>query len=353
MLDYIIVGAGLSGISIAEELLARGKKIIVFDDGSQNSSTVAGGLYNPVILKRFTLAWNADEQLKIAMPIYRGLEKKLGVPILEELPVYRKFSSVEEQNNWFAAMDKPALSKFLDSKLVSILNPNIPSNFSFGKVLGTGRLDTGVLIKEYKSFLRERSLLQENSFQYQDLLIEDKAVTYKEFKARKIIFCEGFGMKKNPFFNYLPLHGNKGEYIIIRAPELKLDFAVKSSVFILPLGKDLYKVGATYDNRDSDPEPTVKAKENLVSQLNKLITCDFEVINQLAGIRPASRDRKPLVGQHPGKRVLYCCNGFGSRGVLIAPAIAKNLVEHIEDGEAIDPETDIKRFNKSMPGFCN
>lgn len=344
MLDYIIVGAGLSGISLAEELLQRGKKVRVFDDGSQNSSVVAGGLYNPVILKRFTLAWNAGEQLEIAIPFYKELEKKLGVTLLEDLPVYRKFSSVEEQNNWFAAMDKPALSSFLDSSLVPRLNANIPSSFSFGRVLGTGRLDTAVLIKEYKSFLTNNGFLAEKSFQHTNILLEEGGMTYDDLKAKRIIFCEGFGMKENPFFNFLPLHGNKGEYIIIKAPDLNLDVAVKSSVFILPLGNDLYKVGATYENRDITPGPTVQARERLVSQLKKLITCDFQLINQVSGIRPASRDRKPLVGQHPNHRALYCCNGFGSRGVLIAPAIAKNLVSHIEENAPLDPETDIKRF---------
>ena len=71
MLDYIVVGSGLSGITVAENLLSRGKKILVFDDNSQASSTVAGGIYNPVILKRFTLAWNANEHIEKALPFYR------------------------------------------------------------------------------------------------------------------------------------------------------------------------------------------------------------------------------------------------------------------------------------------
>jgi glycine oxidase len=347
MLDYIIVGSGLSGISFAEELLSRGKKLIVFDDGSQNSSTVAGGLYNPVILKRFTLAWNAGSQLDIALPFYRKLEKKLQVSLLEDLPVYRKFSSVEEQNNWFEAMDKPHIAPFLDGKLVSEINPNIPSSFSFGRVLETGRLDTSLMIQKYKEHLLSNGLFAPGSFQHNKLQINKEGVSYEQFTAKRVIFCEGFGMRENPFFNYLPLHGNKGEYIIIKSPDLKLQVAVKSSVFILPLGKDLYKVGATYDNRDTDPEPTVKAKETLKSQVEKLITCEFEVIDQVAGIRPASKDRKPLVGQHPDHKALFCCNGFGSRGVLVAPAIAKNLISSIEDNEALDPETDIKRFSKN------
>jgi len=46
--DYIVVGCGLAGIAFCEQLLANNKSFVVFDDDSQKSSTVAGGLYNPV-----------------------------------------------------------------------------------------------------------------------------------------------------------------------------------------------------------------------------------------------------------------------------------------------------------------
>jgi hypothetical protein len=51
-----------SRISFAEAL-GNGKSIFVVDDDSQTSSKIAGGLYNPVILKRFSEVWQAQEQL--------------------------------------------------------------------------------------------------------------------------------------------------------------------------------------------------------------------------------------------------------------------------------------------------
>jgi len=144
----------------------------------------------------------------------------------------------------------------------------------------------------------------------------------------------------------LPLNGNKGEYLIIKAEDLKLEVAVKSSVFIIPLGKDLYKVGATYNNWDKTKEPTQDGKNYLLEKLNGFLNCDFEVVDQIAGIRPATNDRKPLVGKHPKHESLYCCNGFGSRGVLIGPTVASQLIAHIEDAEILSEEIDIKRFEK-------
>lgn len=344
MKDYIIVGAGLSGSCLAYRLEETGKSFVVFDDESQEASKVAGGFMNPVILKRFTLAWKADEQLEKAYRFYRNMEEHLRKEFLAPLEVYRRFSSVEEQNNWFAAADKPRLAPFLDTTLVPRVNPNIPGKFSFGKVLKTSRIDPRYLLDSYAAHLQEKGCLEKATFEYEKLEITDSGVAYKDINAKNIIFCEGFGLSKNPFFNYLPLRGNKGEYIIIKSPGLNLEVGVKSSIFIFPAGGDYYAVGATYSNTDKTPGPTKAAREELVEKLRDLIKVEFEVVDQVAGLRPSTIDRRPLVGRHPNYANLYTCNGFGSRGILLAPTISEQLLEFIEKDELLDPEIDISRF---------
>ena len=346
MLDYLVVGLGLSGLSICEHLEQRDLKFHVFENNSQKSSLVAAGLYNPVVLKRFTLAWNAVSQMEIALPFYQKLEEKLKVKFIHSRNIYRKFYSAEEQNDWFAASDKSGLSEFMSTEILKELNPNIPAKFGFGKVLKTGNIDTDIMLKEYRKYLDQKGQITLSSFNYSELKFSQTEVEYKGLKARKIIFCEGFGLKKNPFFDYLPLNANKGEYITIYSKELKLQEAVKSSVFIIPLGDNLYRVGATYNNQDKTPEPTLEAREYLSEKLSKIITCDFEVVDQVAGIRPATKDRRPFIGAHPEFKNLLCCNGFGSRGVLIAPMISEQLLDFSEDNKSIPEDSDIKRFTK-------
>src|SRR5210317_1277606 len=113
--DYIVVGSGLAGVLFSDVLRKNNKSFIVIDDESQKSSLVAGGLYNPVILKRFTPVWKAKEQLEIALPIYKELENYLGKTIDYKLPVFRLFSSIEEQNNWFSACDKINLTEYMET----------------------------------------------------------------------------------------------------------------------------------------------------------------------------------------------------------------------------------------------
>lgn len=346
MVDYIIVGLGLAGIAFCEELEATGKEFIVFEDNSQHSSTVAGGLYNPVILKRFTPVWNADEQLATALPFYEKLEKKLGTQFDEKIPVVRRFSAIEEQNMWFEASDKPKLSKYLDTNLIQNTNEAVNAPFALGKVKETGKVHTRSLLNAYRNHLNQKNAFRNERFQYNDLQIQNNTITYHNIKAKKIVFCEGFGMKFNPYFNYLPLNGTKGELLFIKAPDLKIEYVLKSSVFLIPQGNDIYTVGATYNWKDKTHKTTKEAKQELLEKLSKLIMCDYEVIDQVAGIRPTVIDRRPLVGKHPMHSELVVLNGLGTRGVMIAPTVAKQLYNHLELGEALPSDIDVKRFEE-------
>jgi len=52
-----------------------------------------------------------------------------------------------------------------------------------------------------------------------------------------------------------------------------------------------------------------------------------------------------LVGRHPEHPQLSVLNGLGTRGVMIAPTVAKNLFNHLEKEEILDVEIDINRFH--------
>ncbi len=346
MLDYIIVGFGLAGLSFAKQLEDNDKSYLVFENHSQKSSRVAGGLYNPVILKRFTPAWSATEQLEKSIPFYKEIEGKLQESFVTKLPILRRFNSVEEQNTWFEACDKPILNQFLLPKLIQNTNQALDTPYHFGEVKHTGKIDVKRMLASYLQYIDNKKCLANESFEYDKLIIHSDFIEYKNIKAKHIIFTEGFGIKNNPLFKYLPVVGNKGEYIIIKSEALKLKEAIKSSVFIIPLGNNIYKVGATYNNLDTSPKITIQAKEEIEEKLKSFLKVRYKVIDQVAGIRPTVRDRRPLIGTHPDYKNVHVLNGLGSRGILIGPSVAENLFQYIEKGTPLDKEIDIKRFEK-------
>ena len=344
MIDYLIIGSGLAGISFAETALQHDKSIFVFDNNSQNSSRIAGGLYNPVILKRFSEVWLAQEQLVLMNDFYSVLEEKLKSKIDFKKPILRKFFSVEEQNNWFAASDKIALAPFLSTKLIHKKFPGIDSPYGYGEVLQTGYVDTAMLLDKYKEYLNNEKLIEEGAFDYDDLEVGDISIKYKNLEAKHIIFAEGFGMHSNPYFENLPLDGTKGELFIIKAAGLDLDVIVNTSVFILPLGNNLFKVGATYNWKDKTDFPTQEGKAELIERIKEIITCDFEIVEHFAGVRPTVRDRRSLVGTHCDYDRVHILNGLGTRGVMLGPSMAKSLFDLIEFNTPLNKEIDIRRF---------
>ena len=134
--------------------------------------------------------------------------------------------------------------------------------------------------------------------------------------------------------------------MVISAPEFQEENVIKSSVFTIPMGENKYLVGATYKWKDKTNLPTEESKNELLEKLATFLKCDFDIVDHVAGIRPTVVDRRPLVGRHPAYHNFYVLNGFGSRGVLIAPYASEQLFDHIEKSAVLDPEIDIQRFTK-------
>lgn len=346
MIDYLIVGGGIAGLCFAELCLQNNKSFKLVADESQNSSKIAGGLYNPVILKRFTGLEEAGIQLDYLEAFYSQIEQRTEVKINFPLPLLRKFFSIEEQNNWFQAADKHTMTPFLSVDLVKKNIPGIDAPFDYGRVLRTGYVDTALFLKSFQTYLADLSLFINTTLDYSKLFIDVNCVEFENSKYSKVIFAEGFGLHANPFFNTLPLDGTKGELFIIKAPDLKLTDIINTSVFILPLGNDLFKVGATYNWQDKTDLPTQEGRDELIARIKEILKCDFDIVNHFAGVRPTVKDRKPLLGQHDKYNNLFILNGLGTRGVMLGPYCAKMLFDFSESRIEIPLHYSIKRFKK-------
>ena len=329
--DYIIVGLGIAGITLCEQLQNNGKSFVVIDNGA-------------TVLKRFTAAWNASTFYPVAINYYKTLSGKLGKDFFVETPIFRIFKSVEEQNNWSVASDKKELRQFLSSEFLKNDNPAIEAPFGYGKILGTAQIQTDILLSEYRNLLLKANSLLAEVFQYNDVFQKENGVVYKNISAKKIIFAEGAQAVENPFFPKHTLIGNKGEYLIIKAPELKLKTLLKGPVYLIPLGNDQYKVGATYSRDDYSLHTTNEAKEEILLKLKTVINCPFQLIGHTAGVRPTTKDHRPLLGSLKENPNFIFFNGLGSRGFLMAPLLSEILFNYLENDIPLPKEMNITRM---------
>ena len=131
MIDFIIVGNGLAGISFAEIALQNNKSILVFDNNSQPSSRIAGGLYNPVVLKRFSEVWKAKEQLERSL-VYAFRDRKQKKRDFRRLWITRINAACRlndiSYSRFINALNKANIE--LDRKILADMAMNDPEAFA-------------------------------------------------------------------------------------------------------------------------------------------------------------------------------------------------------------------------------
>ena len=99
--DFLIIGQGIAGSTLALELMKRGSKVLVVDRGDPGSSSrVAAGLVTPLTGKGLNAAWRQREYLPIAEQFYRDLEKRTGEKVYYTTEVRRLLRTEAEETKW-------------------------------------------------------------------------------------------------------------------------------------------------------------------------------------------------------------------------------------------------------------
>lgn len=326
--DYIIVGQGIAGTMLAHFLTQTGNKIFVIDDfNSSSSSNVAAGIIHPITGRRLVKTGLYDEAFPIAVETYLQLEKEFKKDFFYRIPIIEIFSSVKNKNDWELKSAESGFEKLTGKILGPSFNPAINAPFGAIEVLGGGCLKLKELVQAFRTSLLQKNLLLNEKMDFVELSADEKGIRYRDITARKIIFCEGFHAQQNPFFKSLPFQPSKGEVLIVKCKALSETEIINKSIYILPLGNRLFKIGSTFDWNNLNDVPTLSAREKLMKEFSSVAKSDFEVVDHFAAVRPTVKDRKPFVQTHPSNKNIAILNGLGTKGVLLAPYLAKKMCD--------------------------
>ena len=338
--EYIIVGGGYAALFFAHQLIKNNKSFVLFSDGKKSASQVSAGIVNPMVLKKFTTFWLAQEQLDRLNETLNEIEKYTGNHYLIKENIHRIFHDQKEKDLWLSKSENADLKPFLNlefKNLNTIKNP-----FGVASVDQSARLNVEQFFSDFQEYLLKNDFLIEEKFNYQ-LLNE---TNYGDISFKNIVFCEGIGVKNNPFFDEIPIVPNKGHHLKVR---LSVNFdhqlTLKKKHFLFPLNKEFYYYGGTYDPNFRSDEVDDFKKDELVAGLQEFYPHDFQIEEVNFGFRPTVKDRRPILGNHPEHSNFYVFNGLGARGILNGCYFSKELFEHIESNKPLLLEVDLKRFN--------
>ena len=346
MKDFIIVGQGLAANIIAHTF--KKQKVSFTIIGSPNlskCSSVAAGIWNPIVFKRLTKSWLANEIIPALEKFYAECEITLNKKFVTHREFIKPFVEEQEKQLWIKK-SKNDLCEYLDHEIFNksetqLRNCIITNQYS--KVKQSGNIDIVTFLEASRIYFKEDYL--EEEFDYSLLNILSESVLYKNVSAKNIIFCEGYLVKNNPYFSSIPLKPVKGEVFTIHSNEINITNSIlNKNGFLMDTGNNTFKVGATYNWDNLDETPSTEGSNELVNKLDKMISCKYEIKKHEAGVRPSSLDRRPIIGPHPLHKNLFVFNGLGTKGVMLGPYFAENFVNFYFQKQSLHPEVDVKRF---------
>jgi glycine/D-amino acid oxidase-like deaminating enzyme len=342
-MKVLIVGQGIAGSVLAHTLSGRGCTVSIADAGLPGSSSrFAAGIINPVTGKRFVKSWNFDLFFPVAMRVYQEMEQLTGTSLIRQYPVVRLLSAPGEVNDWSARCaqhDYAAHVRELPD--AREWEPMLKTGFHFGEISRAARVDFPQLLDAIRKYWTAAG-----RFIDQTVDISETDHWLSEFD--KVIFTEGFRGQFNELFPTDLWRVAKGEALIIRFPGFQahvFSSMLKKTAIIAPLEDGTFWVGGTYQWHFPDFEPSIGEKNFLISHLAEMIDVPYEIVGHVAGVRPAVKDRRPLIGESPVKKNVFIFNGMGTKGALLAPYWAAHLASHLFDGQPVDPEVSL--FRKS------
>lgn len=361
-LDYLIVGHGIAGCLLAAALEHHGVRVGVIDAAMPNAaSPVSAGIVNPVIGPKLNPPWQARACLELAARTYRRLETIHRSSFYGSMPILRIFDSQEMLTRW---KEKRKLESERESEEAPddgffgpILSPErLQSEYSAdgphgaGVIQGGGCLNVKALLASSRKHFERKERFFKQAFHYDDLGKEGDATTWRNLIIHKVVFCEGFRLRDNPWFSPLPFAPSRGD--VLKLGPLPSDTCLNAGYWILPQDEETSLAGATYEHNDPEAPPSPEAESVIRNGLNFLEKVP-ETIERLCGVRPTTTDRMPLIGPHPSEPTLALFNGFGSKASLLAPFCAELMANHLVLDAPLPKELDLRRFPSAanLPGL--
>lgn len=325
--DVVIAGAGIIGLSLALELHHRGARVTILDRGSAmaEASTAAAGM----------LAVNDTDNPPALLPL--STRSATLYPSYLDRIAALSGQRVPFQTHTTLQQDGPAPA-LTAAQLAPYIGAHTPDDVTFSAI-PEHSLDPRQLAPALLAAVRATSITLE----------EHTAVLTKRHHVDAIELHTSSGTCTTPYFvdctgawtqlgpDSPAVFPVKGQMLAVAAPSTdSLPVTVRThELYLVPrltgpnAGRIL--IGATVEDagfsKSTDPASIEHLRHRAAELFPPLAAAP--ILEQWAGLRPATRDRLPVLGPHPGNpRHLFATAHFRN-GILLAPVTAELVADLI------------------------
>jgi glycine oxidase len=346
----VIVGAGVSGLSTALSLLARGHAVTLLERGAVGgeSSWAGGGILSPLLPWEYDEAvsalalrsmagyanwvagieatsgrdaefWRcgmlalgvADPEQALAWCVAHGMAAQRGAPQTVALP-----SKGSNQNPvWL-----PGIAQVRNPRLVAALRAAV---LKLGGTIHEHCPATGVLTQGGRV-----------------TAVQTAADT---FPADTVVLATGAwsGLGLAGLAAAPQIRPIRGQMLLFKLAPGVLDTVLyRNGLYLIPRRDGHVLVGSTLEDAGFDKTTDSSTRQRLHAEAAELLPALAAVqpVRHWAGLRPGSPDNIPIIDRHPDFDNVFVNTGHYRYGVTLAPASAELLVDMMEGrAPALDP----------------
>ncbi|WP_028654581.1 FAD-dependent oxidoreductase [Nocardioides sp. J54] len=321
-----VLGAGIVGLAVAEELQRRGHAVALVDPRpASGASYAAAGMLSPA-----AEVWHGEEDVlrlgTASLRLWPGLAARLGVPVRREGTLLvghdaADLQQVDRQVELLARHGHDAVP--LDRAGVREHEPALARVAGGALLPGEGSVDPRAVCAA---------------------LLARVPVHTAPVGADVTVVATGARLPE-PWTRLVT--GVRGEVLRLRSDDpprrTVRGWVAGEPVYLVPRGDGRVVVGATSEHHDDGPVVTAGGALRLLAAARELWPAleRAELVEATARDRPSTADGLPLVGPSGVDGVVLAA-GHHRHGVLLAPLTAQLVADHLETG-AVDPAVDPRR----------
>lgn len=324
MSDCLIIGGGIIGMMTAKTLSDEGFEVILLDKQQlgRAASWAAGGIISPLY------PWRCDEKTLDLSFKSQSLYPQICAKLRENVgidPEYRQtgLMMIDE-------FDSKTAQKWLKSHNIK---PTINSKGAFFKDLA--QIRTPRLLRALQAYLISKNVKIIDNSEVLDLVFEgDKVLGVKTNKstiyADMTVVCAGAWSKFGGLEQIYPV---KGQMIALKTkPDTVPYIILENERYLIPRKDGVLLVGSTLEevgfNTDTDSKSAASLHNFAIRHFPSIQGA--KITHHWAGLRPASRSGKVILGRSEKYRQLLFNTGHFRYGLTMAPASAAEITTIIK-----------------------
>ena len=355
-----VIGGGVIGASISFRLAQRGCQVTLFESkgiGSGATKAAIGGLtpYTDDFC-RGGLEWFGTESLRIFPDFLVELSQVSGdvveIDRTGQLLVALNDSEAEElmriASCWtIDGVPKPLVSTDRIIAMEPTINPAIKVGF---EVPEEPQVDVPALMRCLHSALLKLKV-DIKLFSVKELSLYDGSVRLKwedgEGLFDHVVVAAGYNTNVIVGLEFVPVYPKRGQAVILNSGTRSINHHVYNfrkaetltedgylSCYVAPRAEGRVHIGVSYEEKAQNDQTTAGIVAEILTAAIRLFPhlAKAEFITAVSGLRPVTRDGKPILGPCKSLPRVSFAVGHWGLGVTLAPATADAITRSIVDG---------------------